>query len=70
MHPHRYELIVGWSQDDEAFVVDVPELPGCMAHGPTPSAAVANAQEAISLWSESAREAGRSIPSAKGRRSA
>jgi len=70
MRPHRYELIVGWSQEDDAFVVDVPELPGCMAHGATPASAVANAQAAISLWIEAAREAGREIPRAKGRRSA
>ena len=70
MRPHHYELIVAWSEDDDAFIVEVPELPGCMAHRSTPSAAVANAQQAISLCLESARAAGREIPQAKGRRSA
>jgi predicted RNase H-like HicB family nuclease len=47
---HKYELIVYWSAEDDAFVVEVPELPGCMAHGATPAEAVASAQEAIALW--------------------
>lgn len=66
--PHKYELIVSWSQDDAAFVVDVPELPGCMVHGATPAEAVANAQNAIDLWLEAARSEGRTIPKPKGRR--
>lgn len=66
--PHKYELIVFWSREDAAFVVDVPELPGCMAHGATPAEAVARAQEAIDLWLETARELGRDIPEPKGRR--
>jgi predicted RNase H-like HicB family nuclease len=66
--PHKYELIVFWSREDSAFVVDVPELPGCMAHGPTPAEAVSRAQEAIDLWLETARETGREIPEPKGRR--
>ncbi len=68
MDAHKYELIVFWSAEDEAFVVDVPELPGCMAHGVTPAEAVANAQEAIALWLDVAREDGRPIPTPKGRR--
>lgn len=52
---YKYELIVFWSSEDGAFVVDVPELPGCMAHGATPSEAVAQAQEAIALWVDTAR---------------
>lgn len=68
MQQHKYELIVYWSGEDEAFVVDVPELPGCMAHGATPSEAVANAQDAIALWLDAAREMGREIPEPKGRR--
>jgi predicted RNase H-like HicB family nuclease len=66
--PHKYELIVFWSAEDAAFVVDVPELPGCMAHGATPPDAVAAAQEAIELWLEAATAAGRPIPEPKGRR--
>ena len=68
MQAHKYELIVFWSAEDGAFVVDVPELPGCMAHGDTPAEAVASAQEAIALWLEVAREDGRPIPEPKGRR--
>ena len=68
MSVYRYELIVYWSAEDAAFVVDVPELPGCMAHGPTPAEAVEAAQEAIALWIETARELGRSVPEPKGRR--
>ena len=65
---HKYELIVFWSAEDEAFVVDVPELPGCMSHGATPSEAVANAQNAIELWIDTARDLGRPVPEPKGRR--
>ncbi|GJG88786.1 HicB family protein [Gemmatimonadetes bacterium T265] len=68
---YKYELIVYWSAADGAFVVDVPELPelpGCAAHGATPSAAVASAQEAIGLWIETAREFGDAVPEPKGRR--
>lgn len=66
--PHKYELIVFWSGEDAAFVVDVPELPGCMAHGSTPAEAVANTQDAIDLWIETARVTGRTVPEPKGRR--
>ena len=59
---HKYELIVAWSAEDAAFIVDVPELSGCMAHGARPAEAVANAQDAISLWLEVARDGGRPIP--------
>lgn len=68
MQQHKYELIVYWSGEDETFVVDVPELPGCMAHGSSPSEAVANAQEAIALWIDTTREMGREVPEPKGRR--
>jgi predicted RNase H-like HicB family nuclease len=65
---NRYEVIIYWSDEDDAFVADVPELPGCMAHGSTQSAALENAQEAISLWCETAEELGHAIPQPKGRR--
>ena len=65
---YKYELIVYWSGEDGVFVVDVPELPGCMADGPTPAAAVASAQEAIALWIDTAREFGHPVPEPKGRR--
>lgn len=68
MSTYEYELIVYWSGEDAAFVVDVPELPGCMAHGATPTEAVEQAQEAIALWLEVAREDGRPIRQPEGRR--
>lgn len=65
---NRYEVIIFWSDEDAAFVADIPELPGCMAHGSSHEEALRNAQEAMSLWLESARELGRAIPLPKGRR--
>lgn len=65
---HKYEVIIYWSTEDDAFVADVPELPGCMAHGDTHEAALASAQEAIGLWVDTAREFGDPIPEPKGRR--
>ena len=64
----KYEVIIYWSAEDEAFVAEVPELPGCSAHGPTQEAALANAQEAIRLWIETAKEFGDPIPEPKGHR--
>ena len=63
----KYELIIYWSQEDDAFVVEVPELPGCMADGATYAEAVANAQVVIAEWIETARQLGRPIPEPKGR---
>jgi predicted RNase H-like HicB family nuclease len=63
----KYELIIYWSKEDEAFVVEVPELPGCMADGATCAEAVANAQVVIAEWIETARQIGRPIPEPKGR---
>ncbi len=65
---HKYEIIIYWSKDDEVFVAEVPELPGCAAHGDTPDAALANCHEAINLWLDTAREFGRPVPEPKGRR--
>lgn len=59
---HKYELRIFWSQEDEAYLVEVPDLPGCMAHGGTAAEAALNAQEAIGLWIDTAREMGRDIP--------
>ncbi|MGH8537608.1 MAG: type II toxin-antitoxin system HicB family antitoxin [Gammaproteobacteria bacterium] len=64
----RYEVIIYWSTEDDAFVAEVPELPGCMAHGDTYEAALGSAQEAISLWIDMANEFGDRIPEPKGRR--
>ena len=63
----KYELIIYWSEEDQAFVVDVPELPGCMADGATYEEAVANAQEVIAFWIETAQSLGRPIPQPRGR---
>lgn len=64
---HKYELVIYWSRDDELFVVEVPELPGCMADGKTYDEAVKNAQVAIDEWIETAKDLGREIPQAKGK---
>jgi len=63
----RYELIIYWSKEDQVFVVEVPELPGCMADGETYEQAVANAQQIIEEWIETAHELGRPVPEPKGR---
>ena len=64
----RYEIIIYWSEEDAAYVADVPELPGCMAHGDSYESALRNAREAVHLWIETAKEFGDSIPEPKGRR--
>lgn len=64
---HKYELIVYWSEEDKAYIVEVPELPGCMADGASYAEAVANAELVISEWIETAKELGREIPEPKGR---
>lgn len=63
----RYELVIFWSRDDDCFVVEVPELPGCMADGKTYQEAASNAETVIAEWIETARVLGRSIPEPKGR---
>lgn len=65
---NKYEMIIFWSDDDGAFVVDVPELPGCMAHGETREAALQAADEAVNFWIETAREEGRTVPEPRVRR--
>lgn len=65
---NKYEIIIFWSDEDAAFVADVPELPGCMAHGASHAEALENAQQAVELWIEMARERGVPIPQPKGRR--
>ena len=67
MKPDSYEMILWWSNEDDAYVVDVPELPGCMAHGATRQEAIANAEEAITFWIETAREDGLTVPTPRGR---
>jgi predicted RNase H-like HicB family nuclease len=65
---NRYEIIIYWSDEDGVFVAEVPELPGCAAHGDSQAAALAKAQDAIALWIETAKEFGDPIPEPKGRR--
>ncbi len=65
---HKYEIIIYWSDEDSAFVAEVPELAGCMAHGDSADAALANCQDATQLWIDTAVEFGRSVPEPKGRR--
>ncbi len=64
----KYKTIIYWSDEDQAFIADVPELPGCMAHGASQDEALSNAKEAIQLWLDTAREFGDTIPEPKGRR--
>jgi len=63
----KYEMIIYWSHEDNAFIVEVPELPGCMADGQTYQEAMANAEIVIQEWIDTARELGRSIPEPRGR---
>ena len=63
----RYEIILYWSADDDAFIAEVPELPGCMADGATYQEALQQAEIVIQQWIEMARELGRPIPEPKGR---
>lgn len=65
---HKYEIIIYWSNEDDTYVAEVPELPGCMAHGPTYESAAAKANEAIQLWIDTAKEFGDEIPEPKGQR--
>lgn len=64
---YRYEVILYWSEPDQAFIAEVPELPGCAADSPTYEAALEAAGVAIRGWIETARELGRPIPHPKGR---
>ena len=64
---YKYEMIVYWSEEDERFIVEVPELPGCMADGRTYEEAIKNAQNIIEEWIETVKELGRDIPKPKGK---
>jgi predicted RNase H-like HicB family nuclease len=64
----KYEIILYWSNEDKVFVAEVPELPGCMAHGKTPEKALKSVNQAIELWIDTAKEFGDRIPEPKGRR--
>ena len=65
---YKYEVRIFWSKADDTFVVEVPELPGCMAHGDTQEVALQNVNEAIALWIDTSREFGDPIPEPKGER--
>jgi predicted RNase H-like HicB family nuclease len=64
----KFEVIIYWSEADGVYIADVPELPGCMAHGASREAALLNANDAIALWLDTAQECGDPIPEPKGHR--
>lgn len=64
---YKYKIIIYWSADDNAYIADVPELPGCMADGATVTQAIENVNILIKEWIETAEELGRDIPEPKGR---
>ncbi len=63
----KYELVMWWSEDDNAYLIEVPELPGCMADGGTYEEALANVQVVIQEWVEMAKSLGREVPQPRGR---
>ena len=65
---YKYEVVLYWRNADDAFVAEVPELPGCMAHGDTQEAALEHVNEAMALWIDTALEFGDPIPEPKGER--
>jgi predicted RNase H-like HicB family nuclease len=64
----KYEIIIYWSDEDRAYVAEVPELPGCSAHGESYESALSNAKDAVSLWIKTAKEFNDPIPNPKGHR--
>lgn len=65
---HKYGIILYWSNEDLVFIAEVPELPGCMAHGDDQETALQNINDAIQLWIDRAQELGRPVPEPKGER--
>jgi predicted RNase H-like HicB family nuclease len=63
----KYEIVIYWSREDNAYLAEVPELPGCMADGESYQQALANAETVIREWVETARELGRPVPEPRGR---
>jgi predicted RNase H-like HicB family nuclease len=63
----KYEIIIYWSEDDQAFIAEVPELPGCAADGKTYQESLLNIEEIIKEWIETAKGLGRPIPKPKGK---
>ncbi len=68
MKMDKYEIILYWSDKDQLYIAEVPELPGCSAHGESRAEALKNVDQAMELWIETAREFGEAIPVAKGRK--
>ncbi len=64
----KYEVIIYWSAEDGVYVAEIPELPGCMAHGKTQREALTNVRQAVALWIKTAEEFGDTVPEPKGRR--
>lgn len=64
---YKYEIIIYWSEEDNSYIAEVPELPGCMADGKTYDEVMKNVQVVMTEWIETAREIGRDIPEAKGK---
>ncbi|WKZ16260.1 MAG: type II toxin-antitoxin system HicB family antitoxin [Candidatus Jettenia caeni] len=67
MSESQYEMIIYWDKTDNIYIVDVPELPGCMAHGKSKKEALENAEKAVEFWLKTAKEDGIQIPEPKGR---
>lgn len=67
MNPKKYQMVIFWSAEDQAYLVEVPELPGCMADGKTRQEALANAENIIQKWIETAQDIGHPIPTPRGR---
>lgn len=65
---NHYEIVIYWSNEDQAFLAEAPELPGCMAHGNSYEEALRNVRDAMAFWLDVAREQGEPIPTPKGRR--
>lgn len=65
---HKYEIILYWSNEDQVFIAEVPELPGCMAHGDSQETALRSINDAMQFWIDTARELGRPVPEPKGKR--
>jgi predicted RNase H-like HicB family nuclease len=63
----RYEIIIYWSEDDQSFIAEVPELPGCAADGSTYQEALKNVEQIIKEWIETAQKLGRPIPQPRGK---
>ena len=65
---YKYEIVLYWSNEDDVFIAEAPELPGCLAHGDTREDALKNIQDAMELWIDTAREFGDRVPEPTGKR--